>query len=368
MLEDGAAHTLVATRGLVGEGWNYPGLNVLVDLTEVASPTAMTQLRGRALRIDPDEPAKVASLWDVVVAHPTAHGNWTRFRRRHARWWGPDWDGAMVTGARKVHPLATTAAPPPAHLHDAMNQASAARLSDHAGTSRIWAELDADGIATSELRFPARRGRRGQVRTRGARWRRTGVGAAVLGGATTSAVTLAAQFPVAVAVAGFVAVAAGVLGVVGRGRARSREDTARLLGDAVAAGLTAAGYRDLGAAQVTAKATPDGVTTVIHGVDDDMARLWADAFEELVGPLGTPRWLLTAGDAAWRVPKAASTNKLEAEWFAYAFRQRVPGTRLVRAGTPEATELTLRAARERPGEVVRAPCAGPTGRDGYNLV
>ncbi|MGW1677279.1 hypothetical protein [Saccharopolyspora sp. NPDC002376] len=32
---------------------------------------------------------------------------------------------------------------------------------------------------------------------------------------------------------------------------------------------------------------------------------------------------------------------------------RVPGTHLIRAGTPEATELTLRAASERPHQIVR---------------
>jgi superfamily II DNA or RNA helicase len=350
VLEAGAAHTLVATRGLVGEGWNYPGLNVLVDLTEVASPTAMTQLRGRALRIDPSEPGKVASLWDVVVAHPTAHGDWSRFRRRHTRWWGPDQDGAVVTGARKVHEVAASPAPPAVHLHEEVNQACAARLSDHAGTARIWAELDAAGIATSELGFARRRRR--QVRTRGGGWRRTGVGTAVLGGAATSAAAVAAQFPIAVAVAGFVAVAAGLLGFAGRGRTRSEEATFRLLGEAVAAGLAAAGHEELREARVTSSAGPDRVTTVIHGVDDDLALLWADAFDELVGPLGTPRWLLTNGGTAWRVPKPAAANKLAAEGFAHAFRQRVPGTRLVRAGTPEATELVLRAARRRPDEVV----------------
>ncbi|MDA3642706.1 DEAD/DEAH box helicase family protein [Saccharopolyspora indica] len=351
-LEDGAAHTLVATRGLVGEGWNYPGLNVLVDLTEVASPTATTQLRGRALRIDPDAPEEVASLWDVVIAHPTAHGDWSRFRRRHARWWGPDGNGGIVTGARKVHPRAADAAPPPAHQHAVINDESAALVADRAGTLRDWATVAADGIATSELRFAPRRGRRAvRVRRRG--WRRTGAGTAALGSAATAAASVAAQLPTAVALAGAVGAAAGLLTVFARGRTRSQQQTVGLLGDAVAAGLTASGRSELRSAVVTTTATVDGVTAVISGVDDDAARLWADAFEEAMGPLGTPRWLIATGHRAWRVPRPASTTKALATAFATAFGRYVPGARLIRAGTPEATELALRAARERPHEIVR---------------
>lgn len=351
-LEDGAAHTIVATRGLVGEGWNYPGLNVLVDLTEVASPTAMTQLRGRALRIDPATPDKVASLWDVVIAHPTAHGDWSRFRRRHSRWWGPNWDGAVVTGVRKVHPGAGTVTPPPAAEHPAINDASAAVLADHAETLRHWANVAADGIATSELRLATHRRRR-TVRTRRPGWRRTGTTTAVLSGGTTTAATIAAQLPVVVTLAGGVAVAAGLLFAFARGRTRSPEHTVDLLGEAVAAGLAATGHAELATATVTTTSTKDGTATVIDGVADDAARLWADALEELLGPLDTPRWLIATDDHAWRVPKAAGTTKASVTAFTDAFGQYVPGARLVRAGTPEATERTLRAARERPDRIVR---------------
>ncbi|MER7082959.1 hypothetical protein [Saccharopolyspora kobensis] len=351
-LEDGAAHTLVATRGLVGEGWNYPGLNVLVDLTEVASPTATTQLRGRALRIDPDAPHEVASLWDVVIAHPTAHGDWSRFRRRHARWWGPDGDGGIVTGARKVHPRAADATPPPAHQHAAINAESAALVADRAGTLRDWANVAADGVATSELRFAPRRRRRA-VRIRRGGWRLAGAGTAALGSAATAAASVAAQLPTAVALAGAVGAAAGLLAVFARGRTRSQQQTAGLLGEAVAAGLAASGQPGLRRAAVTTTSTDDGVTALISGVDDDAAQLWADAFEEAMGPLGTPRWLIATEHRAWRVPRPASTTKAQATAFATAFSRYVPGTRLIRAGTPEATELTLRAARERPHQIVR---------------
>src|SRR5690606_25688271 len=116
-LDARAVRVLVATRGPVGEGWDHPPLDVLADLSEVAAAGAVTQLRGRALRLDPRRPDKLASLWDVAVVHPAVSTDWDRFRRRHARWWGPDAAGGVVTGAAKVHPRAGSPLPPsPAEL------------------------------------------------------------------------------------------------------------------------------------------------------------------------------------------------------------------------------------------------------------
>jgi hypothetical protein len=351
-LTDGAAQTLVATRGLVGEGWNFPRLNVLVDLSEVASTTAMTQLRGRALRIDPERRDKVASLWDVVIAHPTAHGDWRRFRRRHARWWGPARDGALVTGAAKVHPRAGDPAPPRPDEHAIVNAESASVMADQAATRHLWANVDAAGVATSVVHVAGRRVRR-QVRTRGRRWRAVGATTGAVSGVAAGVGAVVVGWPVVAVLA--VACGIGVLPSVllARGRTRSRDAFLRVLGDAVAAGLAAAGHPDLAAARVTTHATPDGTATTIEGVDDDAATLWADAFEEVVGPLGTPRWLLANGDHTWRVPRVLGATRDRVAPFAAAVANVLPGTVLLRAGSPEATERTLAAARTRPDDTHR---------------
>lgn len=88
-------------------------------------------------------------------------------------------------------------------------------------------------------------------------------------------------------------------------------------------------------------------SALISGVDDDAAELWADAFEELMGPLGAPQWLIATAHHAWRVPRPVATSKARATGFAGSFDRYVPGTRLIRAGMPEATEFTLRAERDR---------------------
>jgi hypothetical protein len=110
---DGEVQVLVGTRALLGEGWDAPAANVLVDLTSVASAQAVQQLRGRTMRLDPDRPGKVAHNWDIVCIDPRSRDgdpDLRRFVRRHERLWGivPRVDAADVT--RSQLRLATSAA------------------------------------------------------------------------------------------------------------------------------------------------------------------------------------------------------------------------------------------------------------------
>ena len=89
--EVGLTRCVVGTRGLLGEGWDSPSINVLVDLTSVTTPTSVQQLRGRSIRKDPAWPRKVAHNWDVIcVAGGFERGDadLRRFVRRHGRYWG----------------------------------------------------------------------------------------------------------------------------------------------------------------------------------------------------------------------------------------------------------------------------------------
>ena len=46
---------------MLGEGWNAQRANVLVDLGAATTSVSVQQVRGRTLRLDPDDPAKVAA-------------------------------------------------------------------------------------------------------------------------------------------------------------------------------------------------------------------------------------------------------------------------------------------------------------------
>jgi superfamily II DNA or RNA helicase len=105
--ELGLTRCVVGTRGILGEGWDSPSLNVLVDLTSVTTPTSVQQLRGRSIRKDPDWPRKVAHNWDVVcIARGFERGDadLRRFVRRHGRYWGITDRGRVVKGVSHVDP------------------------------------------------------------------------------------------------------------------------------------------------------------------------------------------------------------------------------------------------------------------------
>ena len=91
LFEAGLTQCLVGTRGILGEGWDSLRLNTLVDLTSVTTRTAVQQIRGRSIRLDPDWQRKVAHNWDVVcVSREFDKGNadLRRFVARHRHTWG----------------------------------------------------------------------------------------------------------------------------------------------------------------------------------------------------------------------------------------------------------------------------------------
>lgn len=68
LMTTGDVRLIVGTRGLLGEGWDCPALNTLIDLTAVGTSSATQQLYGRSIRLDPGWPEKVAHNWIVTAA------------------------------------------------------------------------------------------------------------------------------------------------------------------------------------------------------------------------------------------------------------------------------------------------------------
>ena len=345
-LDDGAAQVLVSTRALVGEGWDYPPLNVLVDASDTASSTAATQLRGRAIRIDPADPAKLASLWDVAVPHPSAPGDWQRVRRRHLHWWGPDAEGAVTPGPAKLHPLVAQVEAPTAEQAATINDGSAAAVADREASREAWARVEPDGMAVPAVHV--RRQRRHRVRIRGRGWRWQVTASAGSGITSVGVAVAAASTPLLWPVAAATGVAAMGLAALAHGRRRDERRTLLAIAEGITAGLVATGDETLRAATVSVEPDPSGGwCALVSGVPEDAARHWADALAEALGPLGTPRWIVDLGvdDQAWRVPAQVGATRDAATAFVAAIHRRVPTARLVRAGTPRATELVLTAAR-----------------------
>jgi superfamily II DNA or RNA helicase len=140
-LAEGMTQVIVSTRALLGEGWDEPSLNVVIDLTTVAADVSVRQMRGRALRLDPRDPEKLASNWDVVcVAADLARGtaDYGRFVRRHTHLHAPCEDGSIESGVSHVHAALSPYLPPPDAELPVLNADGIARAGDVIGARRRW--------------------------------------------------------------------------------------------------------------------------------------------------------------------------------------------------------------------------------------
>jgi superfamily II DNA or RNA helicase len=110
LFDRGVTRCLVGTRGLLGEGWDSASVNVLIDLTAVASYVSVNQMHGRSLRLHEAQPAKVANNWDIVAVLPEyerGFSDWERFLRKHEHLYGLSDDGELERGVGHVHPMLT---------------------------------------------------------------------------------------------------------------------------------------------------------------------------------------------------------------------------------------------------------------------
>jgi superfamily II DNA or RNA helicase len=69
VFQQGEVTVLVGTQSLLGEGWDAPSINSLVLASIVGSYMLSNQMRGRAIRIDPDAPDKVANIWHLACVN-----------------------------------------------------------------------------------------------------------------------------------------------------------------------------------------------------------------------------------------------------------------------------------------------------------
>ncbi|MEM9500808.1 MAG: DEAD/DEAH box helicase family protein [Pseudomonadota bacterium] len=70
----GDIRILVGTQSLLGQGWDAPALNSLILASNTAAFMLSNQMRGRAIRIDPNNPEKVANIWHLATIEPAMDG------------------------------------------------------------------------------------------------------------------------------------------------------------------------------------------------------------------------------------------------------------------------------------------------------
>jgi superfamily II DNA or RNA helicase len=354
-LRRGDVHVLVGTRALLGEGWDAPSLNVLVDMTTAATGVSVRQMRGRTLRLDPGDPEKLASNWDIVCVAPgLARGaaDYERFVRKHTHLLAPAEDGLIEAGVSHVHPELSPFGPPPAEDFPEINRAMRERAGDHLRARRLWAI--GSGYAGRDQTTLVVRARRGA--------------APVLRRDEPPAYPVSQRGPVALAGAGVAGALAGVLAgapealallaatPVGAGIAAARLGAARdrlpaavpldLAARAVAEALAAVGdlSEDAARSLVIEPRTSGYLRCRLAEAGEEESAAFAAALDEVLGPVGAPRYLVSrlvappgvsrarlvartlAGRPAftrrWHaVPSALGNRKERAEAFHAAWRR-----------------------------------------------
>ncbi|MEX2683150.1 MAG: DEAD/DEAH box helicase family protein [Candidatus Sigynarchaeota archaeon] len=66
----GGINVLVGTKSLLGEGWDAPCINSLILATFVGSFMFSNQMRGRAIRVEKNNPTKTGNIWHLVCVMP----------------------------------------------------------------------------------------------------------------------------------------------------------------------------------------------------------------------------------------------------------------------------------------------------------
>ena len=116
-------------------------MNCLVDLTSAATGVSVRQMRGRSLRLDPDDPAKVASNWDIVCVaprHAQGDADYDRFVRKHRHLHAPADDGTLEAGVGHVHPDLSPFRPPPARTFPEIARQMVRRAADRDAARARW--------------------------------------------------------------------------------------------------------------------------------------------------------------------------------------------------------------------------------------
>ena len=66
LFQDGHIQVIIGTKSLLGEGWDAPCVNSLILASFVGSFMLSNQMRGRAIRVWPDNPNKTSNIWHLV--------------------------------------------------------------------------------------------------------------------------------------------------------------------------------------------------------------------------------------------------------------------------------------------------------------
>ncbi|WP_432768138.1 DEAD/DEAH box helicase family protein [Sphingopyxis sp.] len=376
---DGHITMLVGTQALLGEGWDAPALNSLLLASNSAAFMLSNQMRGRAIRIDPARPDKVANIWHLATIDPGAESI--------AEVWGDhvDWgriaDGDAITSdfdllERRFRAFEGIANSPSTAIESgvrrlalrpgagiaASNAATLALARDRAGIAARWQRSLGGADARAHVRETAAPNyapqRLASIDT--LQWL---AASALASGAGAAALQLRTIAGAGIAVAGAALAGAATVAMLPRLflaarlwlRNGSLERSLGQVGKAVLGGLHAAGalsVADHAAATLRIAHDASGrVELVVDGISRSGERMVMMALAELLGPVQNPRYLLERrswlGPVARRdyhaVPTVIARRQPSAEAFHRLWKAHVGSSDLVFTRTAEGRLILLRA-------------------------
>lgn len=358
----GDIDVLVGTRGLLGEGWDAPAANVVVDLTAATTATAVVQIRGRAIRRDPVRPDKLAHVWSVAAVddgHPRGDLDYRRLVAKHRGYLAPDAQGRIVAGVAHLDARCTPFAAPAAEQRAGINADALVAAGRIAQSREAWAigtpyrDVTEIVVRVRAARAEALGVPEPSVRA-GPAWPATGV---LGGGAVAGAAALVAQAPTLLT--GVAVVAGAGAGWVAQAAARAlrtRRIAAALGADGM---LLAFGRAVAGAMEAPGEVLvePDATGTWMVRLGQASAadsRRFATAVEQVLQPVDFPRYVVSRrlpGRRAvmWHaVPDEFGINKQGATAFLVHWQRHVSRGTVLYTGSPEGAGIAQAVRGEDP--------------------
>ncbi|MEM7702238.1 MAG: DEAD/DEAH box helicase family protein [Pseudomonadota bacterium] len=381
LFQRGEIRILVGTQSLLGQGWDAPALNSLVLASNTASFVLSNQMRGRAIRVNPKDPKKVANIWHLATIEPGMQD------LSHAIETSLDWgimddkrDGSLTdigTVARRFRAfecisngasLMIESGLGRLGLNPAMplrkqNEASFALARNRESTDQKWLT----SLGTGQTRSAVRETATPNYAPRGLHWPNTlqslvwtagGSAAFAASEQLASAATQPGPWYVGMGIAG-VATLASLPRLLQAGRLMWRngslEGSLKQVAGVVIESLKSAGAisaHDAESARVKVKATMKGRHDVIvAGVSRAAERQIMSAIAEILGPVQNPRYLLVRGSKLGfigrtdyhAVPSNLGHRKESAETFAELWNKRVGASQLIYTRSSEGRRWLLKA-------------------------
>jgi len=322
LLSEGHVNVLVGTAALLGEGWDAPAVNSLVMATVIGSYVSSNQIRGRAIRVDPQDEFKTATIWHLACIQPGDGGeepgnppgedleresdDWASLERRFRAFVGLRHDEAAIENGTER--LGITS-PVPGSAIASLNARTCSEACKRDRMADAWrnAIFHPEAVHSRVMhevflpvpRIPSHPVLRHWLRGQG--------------------------------------------GWFDWARAWWLERRVSRISNALLEALERNGLLQSKSPHVSVSSGRDSIRVRLSGVSCREESVFVSALREIFDPLQSPRYLLVARDEVFSVPRLLAERKERAESFTMRWRRRVGAVRLVYAHTPEGKHCLLRA-------------------------